>query len=63
MNTSKFLNKINFLVIILTTLLMLSSCKGGNKSAEQDQLVSDSLNKMLLASEIKEVLLPASHSF
>jgi len=63
MNTSKFLNKINFLVIIVTTLLMLSSCKGGNKPAEQDQLMSDSLNKMLLAAEIQEVLLPLPTPF
>jgi len=63
MNTNKILNKINFLVIIVTTVLVLSACKGGNKPAEQDQLMSDSLSKMLLAAEVQEVLLPLPTPF
>jgi hypothetical protein len=42
---------------------MLFSCKGGNKSAEKDQITSDSLNKTLLATEIKEVLYPLPTPF
>jgi hypothetical protein len=63
MNASKILNKFNFLVIIVTTVFVLSSCKSGNKPAEQDQLMSDSLSKMLLAAEIQEVLLPLPTPF
>jgi hypothetical protein len=43
--------------------MLLFSCKGGNKSTEHDQSTSDSLNKTLLATEIKEVLYPLPTPF
>jgi hypothetical protein len=63
MRTNKILNIVNSIVIIVTVLFVLSSCKGGKKAAEQDQLAADSLNKMLLATEIKEVLYPLPTPF
>jgi hypothetical protein len=48
---------------MVSTAFVLSSCKGGNKQAAQDQLMSDSLSKMLLAAEIQEVLLPLPTPF
>jgi hypothetical protein len=44
-------------------IFILASCKGRTKSAEQDLLASDSLNKELLASDIKEVLYPLPAPF
>jgi hypothetical protein len=61
MRTKKILYAISSLVIIVAAVFM--SCKGGNKSAEQDQIASDSLNKTLLATEIKEVLYPLPTPF
>jgi hypothetical protein len=63
MCTKCITNKFNSIVILLTLVLILASCKGGNKSASQDQLTSDSLNKTLLATEIKEVLYPLPTPF
>jgi hypothetical protein len=63
MYTNKILNKISFLAIIITAILFLVSCKGGNKSTDQDQFAADSLNKELLASDIKEVLYPLPTPF
>jgi hypothetical protein len=51
------------LVIIVTAIFLLASCKSGNKQAEQDLLAADSLNKALLASDIKEVLYPLPAPF
>jgi hypothetical protein len=61
MLTKKIVSAIRFLVIIMAVLF--SSCKGTNKSAEQDQIVSDSLNKTLLATEVGEVLYPLPTPF
>jgi hypothetical protein len=61
MQTRKIVYAISFLVIIMA--VVLSSCKGKNKSAEQDQIVSDSLNKTLLATEVGEVLYPLPTPF
>jgi hypothetical protein len=63
MRTNKIISKISFLAIIVTTILFLASCKGGIKSANQDQLAADSLNKELLASDIKEILYPLPTPF
>jgi hypothetical protein len=63
MCTSKIYSKICSLVIIVTAIFLLASCKGGNKQAEQDLLAADSLNKALLASDIKEVLYPLPAPF
>lgn len=63
MCTKKAFNKISFLALFVMAVLFLASCKGGNKSAEQDQLAADSLNKELLASDIQEVLYPLPGPF
>lgn len=60
---NKIVEKISSLVFIVTALFFLASCKGGNKPADQDQLLADSLNKELLASDIKEVLYPLPAPF
>ena len=63
MCTKKAFNKISFLALFVMAVLFLASCKGGNKSAEQDQLAADSLNKELLASDIQEILYPLPGPF
>jgi hypothetical protein len=63
MCTTCIKDKFNSFVFLLTLVLILTSCKGGTKSSEQDQLTSDSLNKTLLATEIKEVLYPLPTPF
>jgi hypothetical protein len=63
MHTNKIISKISSFLFIITTLLVLSSCKGGNKTAEQDQMAADSLNKALLATDIKEVIYPLPTPF
>jgi hypothetical protein len=63
MLTNRIIYKIGSLVLFVTTVFMLVSCKGGNKQAEQDLLAADSLNKALLASDIKEVLYPLPAPF
>src|SRR5665647_668939 len=61
MRTKKIVYAISFLVIIMA--VVFSSCKGKIKTAEQDQVVSDSLNKTLLATEVGEVLYPLPTPF
>jgi hypothetical protein len=61
MRTKKIVSAISFLVII--TAVIFSSCKGKSKTADQDQVVSDSLNKTLLATEVGEVLYPLPTPF
>jgi hypothetical protein len=61
MRTKKIFYAISILVIIMA--VVFSSCKGTKKSAEQDQIVSDSLNKTLLATEVGEVLYPLPTPF
>jgi len=61
MRTKKIVYAISFLAIIMA--VVFSSCKGTNRSAEQDQIVSDSLNKTLLATEVGEVLYPLPTPF
>jgi len=63
MCTKKAFNKISFLALFVMAVIFLASCKGGNKSAEQDQLAADSLNKELLASDIQEILYPLPGPF
>jgi hypothetical protein len=63
MLTNRIIYKIGSLVLFVTTVFMLASCKSGNKQAEQDLLAADSLNKALLASDIKEVLYPLPAPF
>ena len=62
MHTNKTIRKISSLFFIITTLFVLSSCKGG-KTAEQDQMAADSLDKASLATDIKEVLYPLPTPF
>jgi hypothetical protein len=63
MCTNNILGKISSLAIVVFAVFFLSSCKGGMKSSEQDQLSADSLSKELLASDIKEVLYPLPAPF
>jgi hypothetical protein len=63
MYTKKTPNQLSSLALLLSAILLIASCKGGNKSAEQDQLATDSLNKELLASDVKEVLYPLPTPF
>jgi len=62
MHTNRIISKISTFFFIIATLLVLSSCKGG-KTAEQDQMSADSLDKALLATDIKEVLYPLPTPF
>jgi hypothetical protein len=61
MRTKKIVYAISYLVIIMA--VVLSSCKGKAKTADQDQVVADSLNKTLLATEVGEVLYPLPTPF
>ncbi len=61
MRTKKIVYAISFLVIIMA--VVFSSCKGKTKTADQDQVVADSLNKTLLATEVGEVLYPLPTPF
>jgi hypothetical protein len=61
MRTKKIVYGISFLVISMA--VVFSSCKGKIKSADQDQVVADSLNKTLLATEVGEVLYPLPTPF
>jgi len=63
MYTRNSLVKISSFILVLTAALFIVSCKGGTKSAEQDETASDSLSKELLASDIKEVLYPLPAPF
>jgi hypothetical protein len=60
---NKIINKIGSFIIIVTAVFILASCKCKSKSAEQDQPAADSLNKELLASDIKAVLYPLPTPF
>jgi hypothetical protein len=61
MRTKKIVYAISFLVIV--AVVVFSSCKGKGKTTESDQVVSDSLNKTLLATEVGEVLYPLPTPF
>jgi hypothetical protein len=63
MCTNNIIGKISSLAIVVIAVFFLSSCKGGMKSSEQDQLAMDSLSKELLATDIKEVLYPLPAPF
>jgi hypothetical protein len=63
MYTQKTISKISTLTLVVLTVLFLASCKGGNRQAEADQLASDSLSKVLLATDVKEVLYPLPTPF
>jgi hypothetical protein len=63
MCTKRIVSQISSLAILVTAIFFLVSCKGGTKSADQDQLAADSLNKEALASDIKEVLYPLPAPF
>lgn len=54
--------KFSSFVMVATALFVIFSCKGRTKTSEQDAL-SDSLDKELLASDIKEVLYPLPAPF
>ncbi len=61
MRTKKIIYALSFLVIMMA--IVFTSCKGTNKSADQDETVSDSLSKTLLATEVGEVLYPLPTPF
>jgi hypothetical protein len=61
MRTKKLLYALSFLMISMAVIF--SSCKGKTKTADQDQVVADSLNKTLLATEVGEVLYPLPTPF
>jgi len=63
MYTKKISNTISSLAFVFLAVLFLASCKGVNKSADQDQAAADSLSKELLAADIKEVLYPLPAPF
>lgn len=63
MYTTPWIRNISSFTIVIIALMLLVSCKGGNKAADQDQLSADSLNKALLASDIKEVMYPLPAPF
>jgi hypothetical protein len=63
MYTQKTSSKIIALTGVVLAVLFLGSCKGGNKQSETDQLAADSLDKELLASNIREVLYPLPTPF
>ena len=63
MYTKNWVGKISSFVVIAIALIFLVSCKGGKKTAEQERLAADSLNKQLLTSDIKEVLYPLPAPF
>jgi len=56
-------NRIISYIALVFAVIILLSCKGGNKTADQDQLTADSLSKELLASDIREVLYPLPTPF
>lgn len=58
MYTRNTIIKISSFIMVLAVLFVIFSCKGGTKSPEQGGEASDSLDKELLASDIKEVLYP-----
>lgn len=62
MRTHRFVS-ISSVLVILVSVCFFSACKSGNKSAGEDQLAADSLNKTLLATEVKEVLYPLPTPF
>jgi hypothetical protein len=57
------LRKINLLIFVGIAILYLGACKSGSKTSEQDLLTADSLNKDVLAADIKEVLYPLPTPF
>jgi hypothetical protein len=63
MYAKNWVNRIGSILVILTTLFVLVSCKSGAKTQNQDEMSADSLNKELLASDIKEVLYPLPAPF
>ena len=48
---------------VLVVMLILASCKGGNKSTEKDLLTTDSLNKELFALDVTESVYPLPTPF
>jgi hypothetical protein len=63
MYIKKPMSKIILRIVIVMTVIFLASCKGGNKSPDQDQLALDSINRELLASNIKQALYPLPTPF
>jgi hypothetical protein len=61
MRTKKLVYVLGFLMISMA--VVFTSCKGKTKTADQDQVVADSLNKTLLATEVGEVLYPLPTPF
>jgi hypothetical protein len=63
MYIKKPMSRISLRIVIVMAVIFLASCKGGNKSPDQDQLALDSINRELLASNIKEALYPLPTPF
>jgi hypothetical protein len=63
MDNSKIYRKINSSVIVVLAILFLAACKSGNKSVDQEALAVDSINRAMLASDVKDVLYPLPTPF
>ena len=63
MHTKATVIRISSFLIIAAALVVLFSCKGGNKQSAKDEVTADSLNKKLLATEIREVIYPLPTPF
>lgn len=63
MYTKNIFAKISALTLLAVVLCFFSSCKGGKQSSSQDELATDSIDKELLASDIREVIFPLPAPF
>ncbi|MBN2813926.1 MAG: hypothetical protein JXQ80_07595 [Bacteroidales bacterium] len=63
MYTKNIFAKISALTLLAVVLCFFSSCKGGKQSPSQDELATDSIDKELLASDIREVIFPLPAPF
>ncbi len=63
MYTKNIFAKISTLTLLAVVLCFFSSCKGGKQSPSQDELAADSIDKELLASDIREVIFPLPAPF
>jgi len=63
MHTNRIFVRISSFLIMTAAVFMMFSCKSGNRQSTQDEAISDSLNKTLLATEIREVIYPLPTPF
>lgn len=57
------IRRFNTYLMIAISVVILVSCKGVNKQTDQDEILVDSINKELLASDVKDVLYPLPTPF